>query len=167
MGLDMYLTKEYYIGGYEPNVDEITFKDKYSNYTETIELSNKKLDKIVEEIGYWRKANQIHRWFVTNVQNNTDDCNKYFVPKEKLEELLKLCKQVRDLRNSNYSNEEIKSKIEKLLPTQAGFFFGNYKYDEWYFDQIQDTIEILEKEIESDNWKNTKANICYYYQSSW
>ncbi len=37
------------------------------------------------EVGYWRKANQIHNWFVKNVQGGVDDCGYYGVTKEKLE----------------------------------------------------------------------------------
>lgn len=47
-----------------------------------------------KEIGYWRKANAIHRWFVENVQNGEDDCRDYFVTKEQLTELLNLVNQV-------------------------------------------------------------------------
>ena len=31
-------------------------------------------DETHEEVGYWRKANAIHGWFVRNVQNGKDDC---------------------------------------------------------------------------------------------
>ena len=30
--------------------------------------------RIIEQVGYWRKANQIHNWFVENVQDGEDDC---------------------------------------------------------------------------------------------
>lgn len=31
---------------------------------------------IWKEIGYWRKANHIHKWFVDCVQDGEDDCEK-------------------------------------------------------------------------------------------
>ena len=49
MGLDMYLDK--YVAGKAEDEDE--------------------------SFGYWRKANQIHKWFVDNVQGGIDDCRPY------------------------------------------------------------------------------------------
>jgi hypothetical protein len=53
-----------------------------------------------------------------------------------------------------------KSKAEQLLPSSSGFFFGNTEYDEWYYNDIQNTIEILEKALEDEDGD-------YYYSSSW
>ena len=36
---------------------------------------------------YWRKANQIHGWFVKNVQNNNDDCGLYEVSIDQIKKL--------------------------------------------------------------------------------
>lgn len=53
--------------------------------------------RIIEEVGYWRKANQIHNWFVENVQDGIDDCSYHNeVTKEILEELLDICQRVLD-----------------------------------------------------------------------
>ncbi len=108
---------------------------------------------IFQNIAYWRKANQIHKWFVENVQGGTDDCNMYEVEKEQLEDLLSTCKFVKD--NPKLAN--------KLLPTQCGFFFGSTEYDEYYMEDIDHTIEALEKvlkETDFDNW-------VVLYVSSW
>jgi hypothetical protein len=43
--------------------------------------------EVIEEVMYWRKANQIHKWFVDNVQDGVDDCKEYWVSEEKLQEL--------------------------------------------------------------------------------
>lgn len=40
------------------------------------------------EVGYWRKADDLHAWFVGNVQGGVDDCGFYEVSKEQLEQLL-------------------------------------------------------------------------------
>jgi hypothetical protein len=38
---------------------------------------------LVIELAYWRKANQIHNWFVKNVQNGQDNCMPYEVSENK------------------------------------------------------------------------------------
>jgi|1186.fasta_scaffold611083_1 hypothetical protein len=43
---------------------------------------------ILEDAGYWRKANPVHRWFVENVQHGEDDCRKYYVSRAQPEALL-------------------------------------------------------------------------------
>lgn len=49
-------------------------------------------ERIIDQVGYWRKANHIHNWFVENVQDGEDDCRYHGeVTKEDLEELLVSC----------------------------------------------------------------------------
>jgi hypothetical protein len=99
---------------------------------------------------YWRKANAIHNWFVQNVQGGVDDCGKYTVTNEDLLNLLHVI-------NTVLADPE---EASELLPVTSGFFFGSIEYDEWYFDGIQNTIEILEGVL-----SDTSAD--YYYSSSW
>lgn len=166
MGLDMYLEKEIYLGGYYTNSIVLPFTNKYNNNTVQLNLQDKKIHKIIFEVLYWRKANAIHKWFVDNVQNGTDDCTRYWVDREKLEQLLEVCKQVLEVyEDSSLSSEEVKRKISSLLPVQEGFFFGSYEYDDWYITDIKETIAVLEEEIKSPDFENKEY--FYYYQSSW
>lgn len=139
---------------------------------------------IREEIGYWRKANAIHKWFVDKIQDGEDDCGYYKVDKDQLEELLKTCKIVKDKCNlidgqvsngqhlengkwvTDYEDGQVienKEIAEELLPTQGGFFFGSTDYDEWYMRDIDDTITILEKVLAETNFENQIV----FYSSSW
>ena len=135
------------------------------------------------EAGYWRKANQIHSWFVQNVQNGEDDCGNYYVELDKLKELYELVKTVLD------SCELVKGKVQngsrgtptgwqpimedgelikdpsiakELLPNTEGFFFGSQGYDQWYVRDLEDTKEMLEKII-----ANHTDDCEYEYHSSW
>ena len=73
---------------------------------------------ITKEIGYWRKSNQIHNWFVEKCQDNIDECQLTEISKEQLEELLEECYEI---IHKNASPEE-------ALPTVGGFFFGGIYY---------------------------------------
>jgi hypothetical protein len=152
MGLDMYLYKKNYMRTgdiYKPEYhNEVIVKTGGEVDTK---IKPERIKYIVEEVGYWRKANQIHKWFVDNVQNGIDECQSSYVSRESLEELLELCKQVRDDN----------SKAEELLPSASGFFFGGTEYDEWYFNDINHTIEIIEECLADEGADD------FEYSSSW
>lgn len=113
------------------------------------------------EVGYWRKANQIHRYFVETVQHGEDNCGIYEVPKEVLEDLLERCKIIEEFRKSG--KEKDLKLVSYILPTTEGFFFGSTDYDEYYFADIALTIEILTRVLEETDFDNEM--ICY--SSSW
>lgn len=86
-----------------------------------------------------------------NVQEGQDDCKPYYVDRKGLLELKSICERV--LADNSLARE--------LLPTQAGFFFGSTEYDEWYFNDIRGTVEIIDKALTlPDAWD-------FQYQSSW
>ena len=149
MGLDMYLNKRTYVQYWEHNGDD-NYEVKVTKGGKPTKIDPKKVKYIIEEAGYWRKQNQIHRWFVENVQEGIDNCGEYYVSKEDLETLLDLCQKVK----------ADNSLAESLLPSASGFFFGGTEYDEWYFDGIDNTIEILKEALEDERGD-------YYYSSSW
>jgi hypothetical protein len=151
MGLDMYLEKrtDVRLWNFQKEEEQFEVIVKKGGVTYP-KINPKNVTTIVEEVGYWRKANQIHRWFVENVQDNVDNCGEYFVPKVRLEELLELCQKVK----------ADNSLAGALLPTGTGFFFGGEEYDEWYFNDIETTIEVLKEALSDDD-------ASYYYSSSW
>ena len=153
MGLDQYLYAKKYTS------DSLIFnkKEMFDKFKETlggdVAFLTRELPSISVEmkVGYWRKSNQIHQYFVNNCQGGEDDCRISYVDRDKLVELLDLCKQV--LADH--------SKAEDLLPSQSGFFFGNTEYNEYYYSDLSDTVEILENALKmGDDWE-------FYYQSSW
>lgn len=150
MGLDMYLEKRTYVKQWDHQSAEEKHEVVVTKGGQPTKIDPKKVKYIIEEAGYWRKANQIHRWFVENVQDGIDNCGDYYVGSEKLTELLELCKKV----------EADHSLAEELLPSASGFFFGGTEYDEWYFEDIKNTIAILEEAL-SDKHGD------FYYSSSW
>ena len=158
MGLDMYLTARYYYGGkWKERGEETHTLDISGDFAKKNKLTAGKVQEITEEVAYWRKANQIHNWFVTNVQGGQDNCQECWVSKQQLETLVNTCKETLEaLDNKDYS------LAEALLPPCSGFFFGDTNVDtEWYRQDIKDTI----KQIEDVLKRNTDCD--FYYTSSW
>ena len=145
MGLDMYLQAERYMW-----YNEDLLKEEVGRaFPELPEGA--KVKTVTAEIGYWRKANAIHRWFVANVQEGVDNCEAFHVPREKLQELRGECLKV--------INDP--GLAEKTLPTQSGFFFGNTDYNEWYMEDLQETVTICDRALAMpDTWE-------IQYRASW
>jgi hypothetical protein len=149
MGLDMFLTKETYIYKKDRHsiLDNITIPG----------IDTSRVTRIVEEVAYWRKANAIHNWFVANVQGGVDECQKAYVNACDLEELLEVINTI--LADRTLAPE--------LLPSTPGFFFGSLEYDEWYWEDIEKTKEVLEKLLNDTDFTNDNWDVSFYYQASW
>jgi hypothetical protein len=147
MGLDMYLNARRFLWSAEDSlVDRLS--------SEFPELDGAKIKQVTAEVGYWRKANAVHKWFVDNVQKGVDDCGTYEVSTEQLKELL-------DIINQVLSN---KKKASVLLPSTSGFFFGNTDYDQYYFEDLEYTKNLIEKLVNDEE----KMRGWYLeYTSSW
>lgn len=172
MGLDMMLYKK-------------RKKDKINDWNDWEEVSNK-----LKEIGYWRKANQVHKYFVDECNDGNDDnCAYYEVSKDVIEKLNFKCKEILDdveliddyvLQNYSYDKNEdgetikkeryVPGKVikdtsicEEQLPTQSGFFFGSTEYNECYYEQIKYTYDLTQNILNIFDFENNDL----YYEASW
>lgn len=140
---------------------------------------------IMKQVGYWRKANEIHNWFVESVQDGEDDCEYHNeCTRGILEDLLHTCKVVFDSCATTYSKIHIEDRAtenglepiytdgqvlidssiaEELLPRCRGFFFGGDSYDEYYVSDIVDTIKIIENVLATTDFETQMV----FYVSSW
>ena len=141
---------------------------------------------IFEHLGIWRKANHIHAWFVNKVQDGTDDCSYYFVTEDHFLELKETCEKVVALKPFSIEEnselfyvgastlidngvitkaeyKEMEGKLEELMPTQSGFFFGGTDYNPYYFQTVEETLEIVNKILENGDFDKE----VYLYHSSW
>jgi hypothetical protein len=186
MGLDQYLFAKKYIGCWGHSADEDW--RRYDAILSALGKSGWRCESspsLTVEVStlYWRKANQIHQWFVENVQGGEDDCKTYYVTEAQLETLRNTCKMImastrlvagkivngrmmgpdgiwkdviedgQRLENSTVANA--------LLPTQAGFFFGSTDYDERYWHDLNYTAAGINTILtEFNGWD-------FYYSSSW
>jgi hypothetical protein len=165
MGLDMYLQARKYVekvnwttlrnnDGLSSNSPEAIFP-KFNDVVEAADLADLATDiygaSVSVTAAYWRKANQIHNWFVKHVQNDVDDCGEYYVSHEKLEQLREAC------RKALFNKDP-----QELMPVE-GFFFGGTDIDQYYWEDIKLTIKKLDRIIKHKQYKD----ISLYYSSSW
>ena len=154
MGLDMYLEADVSICEYEKSPQATALREAVKQNFEGLYNPNNSFigGKVTIPLAYWRKSNQIHAWFVKNVQEGVDECERSYVEREKLEALLAACKQVQ----ANHSH------ADEILPTREGFFFGDTSYSEYYYGDIDRTVKMLERILE-----HLPKDADVYYHSSW
>ena len=155
MGLDSYLYRREYLSNYSWGEDE-NRKQKFAAIADAIGIEPcKDSPSIYVEVcvAYWRKANAIHKWFC-DLDGGRDECQNIYVTRNQLIELRNLCADV----------VFEPATASSVLPTQAGFFFGSYDYDEWYMEDMKNTVNQIEKILEAtpeDGW------IDFIYRASW
>ena len=158
MGLDMYLYARKYdsCGSWKDDYQEKKvgfYPEELKKFEESVDKRSV-LSKITEyKIGYWRKANAIHKWFVDNCGEGIDECQPIYVSLDDIKNLRNHCDVV--LKDH--------SKTEELLPTESGFFFGTTDYDGWYYQDLEYTRDLLQKILDSDLSKDYD----FIYQASW
>ena len=185
MGLDMYLYKKHYVQNWEHNGKEKQFSflikkgGKKCDY-----INDKKITYVTEQVTYWRKANAIHQWFIENCADGDGSKTEMSVSQEQIKELHDTCVKVLDscelidgkinngqqMKNGKWVDIKIDGKYikdptlaEELLPTESGFFFGSTDYDEYYVEDLKNTIKELEPEL-----KEVKGQYPdYEYNASW
>ena len=183
MGLDMYLEGSFSRRAYVQPTDQ-DYADMREGKEVTLEKSQALIDALestglqnapiehewnhltyVFPIITWRKANQLHKWFVDNCQEGNDNCQRHYVSRKHLEELLEIINTI-----LNCGDPLNRLQVAKeLLPTDIeGCFFGTEEYDDWYFKDLEDTKKVLDKVFAYE--KTAEAGHCFdnfYYQSSW
>lgn len=153
MGLDMYLQASKSISGQEYSDD----RDRmiYQTITTAIGLGDEVIEKLQRNygnvsltVGYWRKAHEIHQWFVDTVQDGVDNCAEYYIPRSTLEQLMESVGVV--LADPTKKDEEFPENSESR------------DWDTWLEDEYRATYENLKLLLSPkfDGWE-------FYYQSSW
>lgn len=180
MGLDMYVTirhkdtqskldayeaweNKYSYEEYERLTDEQ--KEEYRNSEPEYDD-----DMYGKQLMYWRKANQIHNWFVQNCQGGVDDCERYVITVADLLKLKELCEKIltmtemrKEMRYLSFGARE-KEEVDILyltdegikfasehLPTRDGFFFGLTEYDDCYVWDLENTVEQINAALDTLN----------------
>lgn len=180
MGLDMYVTIRHKDTQSKLEAYE-AWEQKYS-YEEFQRLTEEQVEEYRNsepecdaamygnELMYWRKANQIHNWFVQNCQGGVDDCGHYAITVADLMKLKELCEKIltmtekrKEMRYTSFGATE-KEEVDVLyltsegveyatehLPSRTGFFFGGTEYDDWYVWTLENTIEQINDTLDTLN----------------
>ena len=188
MGLDMYLKAEKYVSGYGHNGAEA--QTKYEQVLASVGLSGFRCEgsssaTISVNVAYWRKANQIHNWFVQNHMEGNPDGNDPELSREDLVVLRDLCKRLlTELQTepgqvsngktyypdgrilTNYVDGRVivnRALAEELLPTRSGFFFGSTDYDDGYISDLESTVKQLDAILDDPRFEG----FYFRYHASW
>ena len=174
MGLDMYLYANKYLNN--ENVDQIkklagTNNLPNQNGTESIYIR--------QLVGYWRKVNAVHGWFINKIASGVDECQELYISREQLEQLRQDCIVALANPERNYEIENQKvfyqlcdylNKLETPInlanynnpvPPVEGFFFGGNELSDYYFSQLEYTIDLITNLLELDD------DFSFHYQASW
>ena len=130
-------------------------------------------------VGYWRKANAIHGWIIDSCANGEDNCQSIYLSREKLDQLRKDCVVALANPDRDYQIENPKVLYQLMdylnsletpidpttyknpLPPVDGFFFGGNELSEYYFNQLEYTIDLITNLLELDD------DFSFEYQASW
>ena len=156
MGLDMYMMK---VNRTNHSIEELLKIDENASpdnpTCKDFEVREyqylKGVYSIFHEVAYWRKFNALHNWMVKFVQNGTDDCGYYKLYNDTLTELYNVLLEVHNTKNAD------------LLPPVSGFFFGSTNIDQWYWDNVEESVEVIGEILNNFDWDKYDL----YYTSSW
>lgn len=153
MGLDMYLHAEQYSSGYEwSKPDEKATVAAIVAATGIQPFVDPRTPSVTVTftVGYWRKANAIHNWFVSQLAAGVDECQRIEVSRDNVQTLKDLCLAV-------LSGE----LAPAALPPVAGFFFGSTEIDDGYRDDLARTVEVCDRALA------LPPGIGLFYRASW
>ena len=204
MGLDMYLnrshyrrrngkigTHKYFNSDYEKKcVENNQYKDVWID--DEFECSN--FVTIKEEIGFWRRAYSIHRWFCENTEYNDDNVETMISESEIMElydivtHILELAGELKWRANGNIVNNNPKNLMNDVSNevTEKGFrkntkaykdfveycdehlrdYNGVQNYDYSYLWEVAKTKLMLERVIKDiDDCKKRNEIVEYSYRA--
>lgn len=186
MGLDMYLYKKTYVKNWDhyPAEKQNKITVKMGGKTRK-DIKPERISYITEQVAYWRKFNALHNWFVQKCGKGIDECQEIYIGEDKIEEILDILKKVKEVldkskkvtkvvsegsRGEKYeiSTYDCEDEINELLPPTSGFFFGGTDIDDYYKQDVEESIKIFETLLkENKEFDGVGFSGDFYYQASW
>lgn len=155
MGLDMYMNIK--VSHYPHKGNTTIDLNNLNGSWDTLEFGefgeSNRID-ISMGVGYWRKANHIHRWFVENIQKGNDDCGDYDVYVEDVEELYTKCMDIlKRLHGKKFTITDehrdfvMKYAEERGVEVEDTVTFDIEKMEKFYKDS---NLRMYNREMETD-----------------
>lgn len=150
MGLDMYLEAKLHLPPYSTELAPVRQAiGQAIGYTPPTEKPDNdatlmEITGVTVRVGYWRKFDHLHQWFVSNVQEGHDDCRPAYIAPDVLAELEEQLDQVSD------------------DPESASEHFINEGDEPMSEDDIDYTLKVVvqAKKLQERGWD-------IYYRASW
>jgi len=150
MGLDMYLEAKLHLPPYDKKLDPVRqVIGQAIGYTPPAEKPGHdatlmEVTGVTVRVGYWRKFDPLHQWFVNHVQEGHDDCRTAYVAPDILSTLEGQLDQVSD------------------DPESAGEYFVSEDADPMSEGDLDTTLRIVAqaRKLQERGWD-------IYYRASW
>jgi hypothetical protein len=165
MGLDMYLRYRKNYSGYElPTSDTTAYKNLIAA-AGISEIASKTSPYVSVEVTvmYWRKVNSVHAWFVNELADGVDECQEIHVSRENLQTLRDLCFEALSIP----AGVSLADHAASVLPPAEGFFFGSTNVDEYYVQDLQETMDGLDRVLANVPAEGEGWDWSLIYQASW
>lgn len=91
-------------------------------------------------IAEFRKINFLVKFF------NLENCKDYTTCEDELKDLVDRCREVLNKHDDSVSM--------KLLPTSEGFFFGDVRYNDSYYSNVELVMNTFNKVLDSFDFAN-------------
>jgi len=155
MGLDMFLSAKFSLSECQKEEKEqmtiinnlFGLRNTNFNYTVT---------QVEFDVAYWRNAQLINLLFINQIRDeiNYAEYKEYRIYRDQLECILNICKDFID-------DYPIYSEKDITYPTRGYIFNDDKIYDECSYNNIKDTIEMLEQILKQEIFK--KAEFYYHW----
>lgn len=107
----------------------------------------------IMEYKSWRKVPSIHSYFLNRIHERTN----YYFNKITVDDLL----QLKSLIIQAFDHKDDEEKLEELFPMEGGVFYGSVEYDDYFWENMESTLETL-TEMEERFFKH-KTTLEFYY----
>jgi hypothetical protein len=155
MGLSMYLLKcpkSFFDRKTEPEFEDDLYEAFHGPWVGEKNGEN----AIIERMYDWYSEYQIAEWFIRNTTQIQVDIPCMEMSKNKLLELLDVCKEILRLGiNSDGSpNAKVCHEILGLPGSPDDDYFKDYlEYDDWFLKEIKSTARALRKTLKTTNFE--------------
>lgn len=128
-----------------------------------------------EQVAYWRQANQVRQWLVTNTGYKAESNREYHkLSKQQIEKLIADCQKILKNNDNKLAEKLMPTKggqkidLTSMIPAEATLLtppvidtFGSTAYDNSYFAELLNTVSMLKAALNATDFGKEEI---YYYE---